>query len=57
MSTMQSLPLSLAAGGTALGIMWGEERARQMLAEAGFGPIVAKPMGADQCQVVYLLRR
>jgi len=50
-STMQNLPLSLATGKTALGIMWGDERARQMLAEAGFGSISACPLGADQCQV------
>jgi hypothetical protein len=37
LSLMHSVPVALAHEGEALGRMWGEERARQMLTEAGFG--------------------
>jgi len=36
LSLMHAVPLALAQDGEALGRMWGEERARQMLSEAGF---------------------
>lgn len=36
LSLLHAVPVSLAQDGEALGRMWGEERARQMLAEAGF---------------------
>jgi SAM-dependent methyltransferase len=36
MSVLHCMTVSLAEGGTGLGTAWGEERARQMLAEAGF---------------------
>lgn len=36
LSLLQSVPVALAQDGEALGRMWGEERARQMLNEAGF---------------------
>lgn len=35
-STMHCMTVSLAEGGAGLGAMWGEEKARQMLGEAGF---------------------
>jgi ubiquinone/menaquinone biosynthesis C-methylase UbiE len=35
MSLMHCMSVSLAQGGAGLGAMWGEQRARQMLAEAG----------------------
>jgi len=55
-STMHSLPVSAAAGGTALGMMWGEERARQMLAATGFLPTGASPLGADSCRICLVAR-
>ena len=36
LSLLHSVPVALAQDGEALGRMWGEERARQMLHEAGF---------------------
>ena len=36
LSLLHAVPVSLAQDGEALGRMWGEERARQMLHEAGF---------------------
>ncbi len=38
-SVLHCLTVSLAEGGTGLGTCWGEEVARRMLAEAGFGRI------------------
>ena len=38
-SVLYCTPVSLADGGAGLGAMWGTERARQMLAEAGFGQV------------------
>jgi ubiquinone/menaquinone biosynthesis C-methylase UbiE len=35
-SLMHCMPVSLAVGGTGLGTVWGEQTARQLLAEAGF---------------------
>jgi ubiquinone/menaquinone biosynthesis C-methylase UbiE len=35
MSLMHCMPVSLAQGGAGLGAMWGEQRARHLLAEAG----------------------
>ncbi len=36
MSCLHAVPVALAQEGEALGVMWGKERAMQMLAEAGF---------------------
>jgi hypothetical protein len=33
------MTVSLAEGGAGLGTMWGQELARKMLAEAGFGSV------------------
>ena len=38
-SLMHCMPVSLALGGKGLGTVWGEQTARQMLREAGFGRI------------------
>lgn len=38
-SVMHCMPVSLAVGGMGLGTVWGEQTARQMLSEAGFGNI------------------
>jgi 2-polyprenyl-3-methyl-5-hydroxy-6-metoxy-1,4-benzoquinol methylase len=35
-SLLFCVPTSIATGGTALGAMWGQERAREMLSDAGF---------------------
>lgn len=39
MSTMHCMTVSLAQGGEGLGTMWGEQLARELLAEAGFGSV------------------
>jgi cyclopropane fatty-acyl-phospholipid synthase-like methyltransferase len=38
-STMHCMTVSLAQGGDGLGAMWGEEKARELLAEAGFSSV------------------
>lgn len=38
-SLMHCMPVSLAVGGKGLGTVWGEQLARKMLAEAGFGSV------------------
>jgi SAM-dependent methyltransferase len=38
-SLLFCVPTSIATGGSGLGAMWGQERAREMLAEAGFGDV------------------
>jgi len=38
-SLMHCMPVSLAVGGKGLGTVWGEQTARGMLAEAGFGKV------------------
>jgi hypothetical protein len=35
-SLMHCMPVSLAVGGRGLGAVWGEQTARELLAEAGF---------------------
>jgi SAM-dependent methyltransferase len=41
-STMRCMTISLGLGGEGLGTMWGEQKARQMLAEAGFGQVTVE---------------
>jgi SAM-dependent methyltransferase len=42
-SVLHCMPVSLAGGGAGLGAVWGEERAREMLDEAGFGRVETRP--------------
>jgi hypothetical protein len=39
---MHCVPVSLALNGAGLGAMWGEQKALQMLAEAGFSRVEVK---------------
>jgi Zn-dependent membrane protease YugP len=41
------MTVSLALDGTGLGTMWGEQRARQMLADAGFTHVELKEVEGD----------
>jgi 2-polyprenyl-3-methyl-5-hydroxy-6-metoxy-1,4-benzoquinol methylase len=47
LSTMHAVPLALAQGGEALGLMWGEEKARRMLVEAGFVKLRVEKLPVD----------
>lgn len=47
LSTLHSVPIALAQDGEAFGRMWGEERAMQLLAEAGFRNVRIERLAAD----------
>lgn len=48
------MTVSLAENGTGLGTMWGEQRARQMLQEAGFSRLEVKHVEADFLNSYYI---
>ena len=56
-STLHCMPVSLALDGAGLGTMWGEQTARQMLADAGFGDVEVHPVPEDPMDSIYLARR
>jgi SAM-dependent methyltransferase len=53
-STLHCLTVSLAEGGTGLGAVWGEQRARQMLAEAGFPDVTVHDVPDDPLDLLYV---
>jgi ubiquinone/menaquinone biosynthesis C-methylase UbiE len=46
-STMHCMTVSLALGGEGLGTVWGEQKARELLAEAGFKSVETKHVEGD----------
>ena len=46
-STLHCMTVSLAQGGAGLGTVWGEQTARAMLADAGFGPVAVHEAPGD----------
>lgn len=56
-STLHCMTVSLAHGGAGLGTVWGEQLARQMLADAGFVDITVHDVPDDPLDSVYLARR
>ncbi len=56
-SCMHCMTVSLALGGEGLGAMWGEERARRMLAEAGFAVVEVKQLPHDFINYYYIARK
>jgi SAM-dependent methyltransferase len=56
-STLHCMTVSLAEGGAGLGTCWGEELARQMLAEAGFEVLSVSDVPDDPLDSVYLCRK
>ena len=56
-STMHCTTVSLAQGGEGLGTMWGEEKAKQMLAEAGFRSVEIRRLDHDIANTYYLVRK
>jgi hypothetical protein len=46
-STMHCMTVSLAQGGDGLGAMWGEQKARELLAEAGFSSVDVQLLDHD----------
>lgn len=57
LSLMHSVPVALAQDGEALGRMWGEERARQMLKEAGFTRFTFESIAADSLRYLCVASR
>ena len=56
-SVFYCMPTSLDGGGEALGTLWGEQKARQYLAEAGFRSVeVAQPEG-DEIHAYFICRK
>ena len=56
-STLHCLTVSLAEGGAGLGAVWGEQRARQMLAEAGFPDVAVHEVPDDPLDLLYVAVR
>jgi cyclopropane fatty-acyl-phospholipid synthase-like methyltransferase len=55
-STMHCMTVSLAQGGEGLGTMWGQEKAMEMLAEAGFTNVVVEQPEHDPMNYYYICR-
>ena len=56
-STMHCMTVSLAKGGAGLGTAWGEQRARQMLAHAGFVDVAIHDAPGDPLNSIYVATR
>ena len=57
LSTMHCMTVSLAQGGAGLGTMWGEQTARRMLAEAGFGTVTVMQVEGDIVNSYFIATR
>ena len=55
-STMHCMTVSLAQGGDGLGTMWGDQQARRLLAEAGFGSVDSHQLEHDPFNTYYVVR-
>ncbi len=56
-STMHCTTVSLAQSGEGLGTMWGEEKAREMLREAGFEKVEVKQLSHDIANRYFIARK
>lgn len=56
-STMHCMSVSLGLAGTGLGAMWGEQKAREMLVNAGFREVEVKHVEGDIFNNFYLARK
>ncbi len=55
-STMHCMTVSLAQGGDGLGAMWGEQKARELLAEAGFSSVDVQLLDHDPFNAYFVVR-
>jgi hypothetical protein len=53
-STMHCMTVSLALDGEGLGTMWGEQKARELLAEAGFSEVTVESVQGDIFNSFYI---
>ena len=51
---MHCTTVSLAQGGEGLGAVWGEQKARELLAEAGFSRVQVERVPQDMLNLYYL---
>ncbi len=56
-STMHCMTVSLSAGGTGLGTVWGQELATAMLADAGFAEVDIAQVDSDPFNNYYIARK
>jgi SAM-dependent methyltransferase len=56
-STLHCMTVSLAHGGAGLGAAWGEQQARALLAEAGFGEVTVYDAPGDPLNAVFVTTR
>ena len=56
-STMHCMTVSLSQDGEGLGTAWGEQKAQEMLAAAGFASVEVKHVEADIWNAYYIARR
>ena len=56
-STMHCMTVSLALGGAGLGTVWGEQKALEMLGEAGFEDVTVESVEGDIINNYYVARR
>jgi 2-polyprenyl-3-methyl-5-hydroxy-6-metoxy-1,4-benzoquinol methylase len=57
LSCMHCMTVSLASNGAGLGAMWGEEKARKMLQEAGFTRVEVKKLPHDFQNIYYIIKK
>ena len=53
---MHCMTVSLAQGGEGLGAMWGEQKARELLAEAGFTSVEVHLLDHDPFNAYFVVR-
>ena len=56
-SVMHCMTVSLAGNGAGLGTMWGEEKAREMLQEAGFTKVSVQKLPHDFQNAFYIIQK
>jgi 2-polyprenyl-3-methyl-5-hydroxy-6-metoxy-1,4-benzoquinol methylase len=56
-STMHCMTVSIAQGGEGLGAMWGEEKAKEMLKEAGLGEVEVERLPHDIANSYFVARK
>jgi 2-polyprenyl-3-methyl-5-hydroxy-6-metoxy-1,4-benzoquinol methylase len=56
-STLHCMSVSLGLGGEGLGTMWGEQQARALLEEAGFGHVAVHRVEGDILNNLYVARK
>lgn len=54
---MHCMPVGLVDGGKGLGMMWGQEKAVQMLRKAGFKEVQVKKIPNDAFNLHYFCRK